>query len=159
MEDEKSFNTFGEVYEISCARYGREADLPITYFKEQLNQAIAGTMTQEAIMELRLRTYENITKNHVSENVFSQVGCAGQSADSLVAARYFWIENSVAGSSLGLMITLRVLTWDENASAGSYPRSGVQLEFLSWVGSYELGEVIGNDLATLALKASTEEVC
>lgn len=74
MEDEKSFNTFGEVYEISCARYGREADLPITFFKEQLNQAIAGTMTQEAIMELRLKTYESITKNHVSENVFSQVG-------------------------------------------------------------------------------------
>lgn len=66
------YSTFGEVYEINCARYGREADLPITHFKERLNQAITGQLNLEALVDLRLHTYNEITNRFVSENVFSQ---------------------------------------------------------------------------------------
>jgi len=41
VEDDVTYSTFAEVYELNCARYGREADLPIAKFKEDLNQAIA----------------------------------------------------------------------------------------------------------------------
>lgn len=66
------YSTFGEVYEINCARYGREADLPITHFKERLNQALTSQLSNDAIVELRLHTYNEITNSFVSENVFSQ---------------------------------------------------------------------------------------
>lgn len=72
VEDDLMYSTFGEVYEINCARYGREADLPITHFKERLNQAINGQLSPEAIVDLRLHTYNEITNKFVSENVFSQ---------------------------------------------------------------------------------------
>ncbi|KAG8099235.1 hypothetical protein GUJ93_ZPchr0013g36432 [Zizania palustris] len=42
VEDDLMYSTFLEVYEINCARHNREADSPITIFKEQLNQAISG---------------------------------------------------------------------------------------------------------------------
>ncbi|KAJ7564762.1 hypothetical protein O6H91_02G032300 [Diphasiastrum complanatum] len=72
VEDDLMYSTFGEVYEINCARYGREADLPITHFKERLNPSINGQLSPESILELRLQTYNEITHNFVSENVFSQ---------------------------------------------------------------------------------------
>uniref|UniRef100_A0A7I4F837 Non-specific serine/threonine protein kinase n=1 Tax=Physcomitrium patens TaxID=3218 RepID=A0A7I4F837_PHYPA len=72
VEDDLMYSTFGEVYEINCARYGREADLPITHFKERLNQAITGQLNLEALVDLRLHTYNEITNRFVSENVFSQ---------------------------------------------------------------------------------------
>ncbi|KAK6922606.1 Phosphatidylinositol 3-/4-kinase, catalytic domain [Dillenia turbinata] len=50
----------------------READLPITYFKEQLNQAISGQISPEAVMDLRLRAYNDITKTYVSDGILSQ---------------------------------------------------------------------------------------
>ncbi|CAM6100600.1 unnamed protein product [Calypogeia fissa] len=72
VEDDLMYSTFGEVYEINCARYGREADLPITHFKERLNQALTSQLSNDAIVDLRLRTYNEITTSFVSENVFSQ---------------------------------------------------------------------------------------
>eukprot|EP00252_Welwitschia_mirabilis_P021819 TRINITY_DN5712_c0_g1_i1.p1 TRINITY_DN5712_c0_g1~~TRINITY_DN5712_c0_g1_i1.p1 ORF type:complete len:3567 (+),score=681.06 TRINITY_DN5712_c0_g1_i1:1467-10703(+) len=72
VEDDLMYSTFGEVYEINCARFGREADLPITYFKERLNKAITGQLSHDAISEIRLHTYNEITTTYVSENVFSQ---------------------------------------------------------------------------------------
>lgn len=72
VEDDLMYSTFGEVYEINCARYGREADLPITHFKDRLNQAITGQLSNEAIVDLRLHTYNEITQSFVTENVFSQ---------------------------------------------------------------------------------------
>lgn len=72
VEDDPMYSTFGEVYEINCARYGKEADLPVTHFKERLNQAITGQLSNEAILDLRLQTYNEITQNFVTENVFSQ---------------------------------------------------------------------------------------
>ncbi|KAE8707127.1 hypothetical protein F3Y22_tig00110387pilonHSYRG00919 [Hibiscus syriacus] len=59
VEDDLMYNTFLEVYENHCARHDREADLPITYFKEQLNQAISGQISPEAVVDLRLQASPN----------------------------------------------------------------------------------------------------
>ncbi|XP_031475658.1 uncharacterized protein LOC116247605 isoform X2 [Nymphaea colorata] len=72
VEDDLMYSTFLEVYEINCARNNREADLPITHFKEQLNQAVSGQLQAEAIVDIRLQAYNEITKTYVTENVFSQ---------------------------------------------------------------------------------------
>ncbi|XLR64513.1 hypothetical protein S83_015185 [Arachis hypogaea] len=72
VEDDLMYSTFLEVYENHCARNDREADHPITYFKEQLNQAISGQISPEAVVDLRLQAYNEITKNLVTDNIFSQ---------------------------------------------------------------------------------------
>ncbi|CAL9045632.1 unnamed protein product [Musa banksii] len=72
VEDDLMYSSFLEVYEINCARHNKEADMPITLFKEHLNQAISGQVTPEAVLELRLQAYNEITKNGVNDNIFSQ---------------------------------------------------------------------------------------
>jgi transformation/transcription domain-associated protein len=72
VEDDVMYSTFLEVYENHCARNDREADLPITYFKEQLNQAITGQISPETVVDLRLQAYNDITKTFVSDSIFSQ---------------------------------------------------------------------------------------
>ncbi|KVI08775.1 Armadillo-type fold [Cynara cardunculus var. scolymus] len=64
--------TFLEVYENHCSRNNKEADQPIAYFKEQLNQAISGQISPEAVVDLRLQAYNYITKDYVFDNIFSQ---------------------------------------------------------------------------------------
>ncbi|KAM0940239.1 putative non-specific serine/threonine protein kinase [Dioscorea sansibarensis] len=71
VEDDLMYSTFLEVYEINCARHNREADTPITHFKEQLNQAISGQVSPEAVVELRMQAYNDIIKT-VNDNIFSQ---------------------------------------------------------------------------------------
>ncbi|KAK8962950.1 hypothetical protein KSP40_PGU020559 [Platanthera guangdongensis] len=72
VEDDVMYSTFLEVYEINCARHNREADMPITIFKEQLNQALSGQILPEGIVDLRLQAYTEITRNVVNDNIFSQ---------------------------------------------------------------------------------------
>ena len=72
VEDDLMYRTFLEVYENHCAGNDKEADHPITYFKEQLNQAISGQVSQEAIVDLRLQAYVDITKNLMTSGIFSQ---------------------------------------------------------------------------------------
>ncbi|CAN8229179.1 unnamed protein product [Cochlearia groenlandica] len=72
VEDDLMYNTFLEVYENHCGRNSRESDLPITYFKEKLNQAISGQISPEAIGDLRLQAYGEITRSIVSDSIFSQ---------------------------------------------------------------------------------------
>ena len=72
VEDDLMYSTFLEVYENHCARNDQEADLPITYFKEQLNQAISGQIVPEAVVDLRLQAFGDITRNLVNEGIFSQ---------------------------------------------------------------------------------------
>ncbi|KAJ4961477.1 hypothetical protein NE237_021387 [Protea cynaroides] len=72
VEDDLMYSTFLEVYENNCARHNREADLPITHFKEQLNQAISGQISPEAVVDLRLQAYNDITKTLVTDGIFSQ---------------------------------------------------------------------------------------
>ncbi|KAG8383733.1 hypothetical protein BUALT_Bualt04G0044600 [Buddleja alternifolia] len=68
VEDDLMYSTFLEVYENHCARNDKEADLPITYFKEQLNQAISGQISPEAVVDLRMQAYNDITKNIVTDD-------------------------------------------------------------------------------------------
>ncbi|XP_049383285.1 uncharacterized protein LOC125847672 isoform X2 [Solanum stenotomum] len=72
VEDDLMYSTFLEVYENHCARNDRETDLPITFFKEQLNQAISGQISPDAVVDLRLQAYNEITKSFVTESIFSQ---------------------------------------------------------------------------------------
>ncbi|KAE8675736.1 hypothetical protein F3Y22_tig00111644pilonHSYRG00017 [Hibiscus syriacus] len=72
VEDNLMYSTFLEVYENHCARNDREADLPITYFKEKLNQAILGQISSEAVVDHRLQAYNDITKNLITDGIFSQ---------------------------------------------------------------------------------------
>lgn len=72
VEDDVMYNTFLEVYENHCARNDREADQPIAYFKEQLNQAITGQIPQDAVLDLRLQAYNDIIKNMVTDGIISQ---------------------------------------------------------------------------------------
>ncbi|KAL8160447.1 hypothetical protein V2J09_001984 [Rumex salicifolius] len=72
VEDDLTYSTFLEVYENHCARTNREADLPITLFKEQLNQVVSGQISADAIVELRLQAYSEVTRNHVPDNILSQ---------------------------------------------------------------------------------------
>ncbi|XP_022879771.1 transcription-associated protein 1-like isoform X2 [Olea europaea var. sylvestris] len=72
VEDDLMYSTFLEVYENHCARNDREADLPITYFKEQLNQAICVQISPEEVVNLRLEAYNDIIKNIVTDSIFSQ---------------------------------------------------------------------------------------
>ncbi|XXG86133.1 hypothetical protein AAC387_Pa11g1088 [Persea americana] len=75
VEDDLMYSSFLDVYEINCARNNREADMPITRFKEQLNLAISGQISSDAIVELRLQAYNDITKLLVLDSIFSQYMC------------------------------------------------------------------------------------
>merc|ERR1719443_2438544 len=59
-------------YEINCARYGREPDLPIAHFKEQCAQAIGSGLSPDAILDLRLRSFSDICTKLISENIITQ---------------------------------------------------------------------------------------
>ena len=73
MEDDPAHGTYGEVYDVNCARYGREPDLPIQLFKKALDDAVTGKVRgAEEVMKLRLDAYAEITRTHVTENIFSQ---------------------------------------------------------------------------------------
>lgn len=72
VEDDLMYSSFLEVYENHCARNDRETDHPITFFKEKLNQAISGQISPEAVIDLRLQAYNDITKNLVTDSILSQ---------------------------------------------------------------------------------------
>jgi len=73
LEDDDAHGTYAEVYDAHCARYGREADLPVTLFKAALDPAILGDVVgTEEVLELRLKALMEITQKHVTENIFSQ---------------------------------------------------------------------------------------
>lgn len=72
VEDDLMYSTLLEVYENHCARNDREADLPITLFKEQLNPAMTGQISPEAIVDTRLHAYNEITRTRVPDNILSQ---------------------------------------------------------------------------------------
>ncbi|XP_074308594.1 transcription-associated protein 1-like isoform X2 [Silene latifolia] len=72
VEDDVMYSTLLEVYENHCARNDREADLPITLFKEQLNPAMPGQILPEAILDLRLHAYNEVIRSRVPDNILSQ---------------------------------------------------------------------------------------
>ena len=72
IEDDPSYTSFMSAYEINCARYGREPDLPIAHFKEQCAQAIGSGLSPDAILDLRLRSFSDICTKLISENIITQ---------------------------------------------------------------------------------------
>ncbi|MCL7050221.1 hypothetical protein MKW94_020144 [Papaver nudicaule] len=85
VEDDLTYRTFLEVYEFSCDRHNQEADLPITCFNEQLNQAISGNFSPETVVGLRLQAYHEIIKTLVNDNIFSQY-----MYKTLVSGNHLW---------------------------------------------------------------------
>ena len=72
LEDDPTYLSYGETYDAHCARFGRDPDTPVLLFKERLNPAAAGTLSGDAVLDLRLATYSEIASTIVSENLFSQ---------------------------------------------------------------------------------------
>ncbi|KAL6746236.1 hypothetical protein V8C86DRAFT_2445362, partial [Haematococcus lacustris] len=73
LEEDLSFTSYGEAYEVNCTRYGREADLPIVHFKKRCSQPNTGAMLHDSSAhQLRLMAFNEICDKVVNENVFSQ---------------------------------------------------------------------------------------
>jgi transformation/transcription domain-associated protein len=72
VEDDPALCAFGDAYELHCARHGREQDLPIMLFKNRMDAAMADDGPRgDAVLDLRLATYGEVSSNVVSENTFS----------------------------------------------------------------------------------------
>ena len=71
FEEDPSYCTYGEAYEINCARFGREPDMPILHFKKRISGP-DGHYLQDQDHSMRLAAFTEITERMVSENVFSQ---------------------------------------------------------------------------------------
>ena len=56
MEEEASYSSYGEAYEVHCARYGREPDLPIVQFK-RLCCTPSGQIISDPDGSMRLRVH------------------------------------------------------------------------------------------------------
>ena len=54
MEEELSYCSYGEAYEVNCARYGREADMPIAHFKKRCCSP-SGNLISDPNGEIRLQ--------------------------------------------------------------------------------------------------------
>jgi hypothetical protein len=72
LEDEPSYCTYGDAYEINCARYGREPDVPIQEFKRMISDEATGQYRPDPDGALRLAAYTRITERSVQDSVFSQ---------------------------------------------------------------------------------------
>jgi len=71
VREDPTTATYGEAYEASCARYGRDPDLPIVHFKKRC-AAADGRMLPDRGGELRLQAYAEVEAKLVTENIFSQ---------------------------------------------------------------------------------------
>lgn len=54
VEEELSYCSYGEAYEVNCARYGREADMPIAHFKKRCCSP-SGNLISDPNGEIRLQ--------------------------------------------------------------------------------------------------------
>ena len=52
MEEDASYTSYGEAYEVNCARYGREPDAPIVHFKKRICDP-SGQLQRDVAVELR----------------------------------------------------------------------------------------------------------
>ena len=75
MEDDAAHCTYGEVYEINCARYGREADAADQRCsKHALDDAVTGKVTgaEDCVGPATEGVQRTCAQQHVTENIFSQ---------------------------------------------------------------------------------------
>lgn len=66
-QEEPSYISYGEAYEINCARFGREADQPIIAFKKRLaavaaqhNGVTDGSIPADLAVAQRLAAYQEV---------------------------------------------------------------------------------------------------
>ena len=52
VEEDASYTSYGEAYEVNCARYGREPDAPIVHFKKRICDP-SGQLQRDVAVELR----------------------------------------------------------------------------------------------------------
>jgi len=64
MEEDPSYATYGEAYEVHCARTGREADLPLTHFKRRCS-APNGQLHPD--LELRFQVCPDLLSQHITD--------------------------------------------------------------------------------------------
>lgn len=69
MEEAPSYCTYHEAYEVNCARYGREPDMPIIVFKQRCADS-RGMVPPEP--SVRQQVFTDVCTHIVNENVFSQ---------------------------------------------------------------------------------------
>ena len=79
IEDDPSSVVYIDAYETYCARYGREPDAAVLYFKS------ACSKIEEDDLTARREAYDYITNEMVTENVFSQYIYKTQIENSRVA--------------------------------------------------------------------------
>lgn len=70
MEEDPSFCTYGDAYEINCAKHGKELDAPIVTFKKRVASP-TGNYKPDPHGELRLKAFNEICEV-LTENIFSQ---------------------------------------------------------------------------------------
>ncbi len=61
VEEELSYCSYGEAYEVNCARYGREADMPIAHFKKRCCSP-SGNLISDPNGEIRLQVAAPATR-------------------------------------------------------------------------------------------------
>ena len=100
LQEDPSAASYGEAYEASCARYGRDPDLPIAHFKKRC-AAPDGRLLPDAGGEVRLAAYAEVGAKLVSENVFSQ-----HAYKSLPSPNALWAFKRELTAQLGLAALL-----------------------------------------------------
>lgn len=74
LEEPPSMCSFGEAYEINCARYGREADMPIVHFKRRIANQTDGTINNQDEQSQTLRWVGWLGAMNVSHQLGHQQG-------------------------------------------------------------------------------------
>ncbi|GFR40173.1 hypothetical protein Agub_g730, partial [Astrephomene gubernaculifera] len=85
MEEAPAACTLHEAYEVNCARYGREPDMPIVAFKQRCADPRGQVLTDASSLPLRQQTFADVCAHIVNENVFSQFAYK-----SLPSATHLW---------------------------------------------------------------------
>ena len=67
VEEEVSYCSYGEAYEVNCARYGREADMPIAHFKKRCCSP-SGNLISDPNGEIRLQARILLCAVHTISN-------------------------------------------------------------------------------------------
>lgn len=111
MEEAPSYSTYYEAYEVNCARYGREPDMPIIAFKQRCADARGQVAQDASSAALRQQTFAEVCAHIVNENVFSQYAYK-----SLPSSTHLWVfkkqlcsQTALSGGCLGAGARVRVL--------------------------------------------------
>lgn len=103
IEEDPSYTTYSEAYEVNCTRYNREPDHPVIHFKKCIcNQQ--GRPVHDPSGKLRLTAFTDISETFVSENVFSQF-----MYKSLPTCNHLWVFKRQFTSQMALSSLLSLM--------------------------------------------------